>query len=95
MTIEVQERTLQHGCGRCPKRWNGKKTAHCAGCHETFSGPSAFDQHRDAGVCNSARGMKVRGLALQQRAGYLVWGYAQTDDRWNDTLSEDNGEEDE
>lgn len=90
---EQQERKLVHGCARCTARWNGKKTAHCPTCHETFSGPSAFDQHRDAGVCNTARGMKVRGLALQQRAGYVVWGYAQADDRWNDTWNEEDEDE--
>lgn len=79
----IKERKLVHGCGRCPRRWNGKKTAHCGKCHELFSGPSAFDMHRDNGNCITPRGMKIRGLALQERAGYSVWGYAQADDRWD------------
>jgi hypothetical protein len=81
---EEQKHRLQHGCSRCPKRWSGSKTAHCPSCHETFSGPSAFDLHRDNGKCTAPRGMKNRGLAVQERAGYSVWGYAQADDRWDE-----------
>jgi hypothetical protein len=36
------------GCPRCDARWGGANTAHCSaeGCHRTFSGITAFDQHR-------------------------------------------------
>ena len=35
-----------HTCPRCPNHWGGLKTAHCAACHETFTGLTAFDKHR-------------------------------------------------
>jgi hypothetical protein len=37
--------------GCCPHlRFYGLKICHCAACHETFSGPRAFDAHQgDAG----------------------------------------------
>ena len=86
-------RKLQHWCPRCSARWNGKKTAHCGSCHETFSGPSAFDQHRAGGMCVQADPVTMMkyGLALQERAGYEVWGYAGTDERWDN----EDGDEDE
>ena len=87
------ERRLVHGCGRCPARWNGKKTAHCGQCHEIFSGPSAFDQHRVGAVCVPAEQatMLKHGLARQERAGYVVWGFAGADERWGN----EDGDEDE
>lgn len=90
---EDQERKLVFGCGRCPERWSGRKTSHCGGCHETFSGPSAFDQHRTGGMCVFADEtvMFKHGLARQQRAGYVVWGYVQTDERWDH--QDDDGED--
>ncbi len=35
---------------RCGARWTALGVAHCAadGCHQTFSGPAAFDQHRSS-----------------------------------------------
>lgn len=36
----------QHKCGRCPARWGGANTAHCAACHETFTSVTTFDRHR-------------------------------------------------
>jgi hypothetical protein len=32
-------------CAEFAARWSGLKTAHCAGCHQTFSVVSAFDRH--------------------------------------------------
>lgn len=90
---EHPERKLQHGCGRCSARWNGKKTAHCGSCHETFSGPSAFDQHRVGGTCVQADAATMLRylLARQERAGYVVWGCAGADERWDN----EDGDEDE
>lgn len=34
------------GCARCASRWGGLLTAHCGGCHQTFTGITAFDKHR-------------------------------------------------
>lgn len=30
----------------CGKQWTGLSTSHCGGCHETFTGISAFSAHR-------------------------------------------------
>jgi hypothetical protein len=38
-------------CGRCGKEWGGMRTAHCAACHVTFTGLTAFDAHRKGGKC--------------------------------------------
>lgn len=93
MEDDVIERKLQYGCSRCPTRWSGAKTAHCPTCHETFSGPSAFDQHRTGGACVPADDavMLKHGLARQERAGYRVWGYAGADERWDH--QDDDGED--
>lgn len=34
------------GCGGCSSRWNGLETSHCAACHRTFIGETAFNKHR-------------------------------------------------
>lgn len=47
--------------------------AHCALCHLTFSGVTAFDKHRKAGVCTSPQAM-----GLTNRDG--VWGGAPMND---------------
>ena len=38
-------------CGRCPAWWTGLGSAHCVGCHESFTSVSAFDLHRRGGEC--------------------------------------------
>lgn len=35
----------------CGAWWTGLSTCHCAGCHVTFTGISAFDKHRVHGRC--------------------------------------------
>lgn len=35
------------GCSKCSHRWGGYRTSHCAQCHKTFSGITAFDTHLD------------------------------------------------
>lgn len=46
-------------CLWCTAAWGGANTAHCGGeggCHETFSGITAFDRHRNqrgAGSCHT------------------------------------------
>lgn len=41
--------------GACGQSWTGLRACHCAGCHQTFSGPYLFDGHRaprgEHGVC--------------------------------------------
>lgn len=74
-------------CGRCSNRWGGLRTAHCSGCHLTFTSLSAFDKHRDGSHANSTRHCvppKTVGLVDAGRA-YPCWGFSgDGDDRWCD-----------
>nr|WP_296764137.1 hypothetical protein [Rhodococcus sp. (in: high G+C Gram-positive bacteria)] len=36
----------KYGCEKCGAIWGGANTCHCAGCHLTFVGITAFDKHR-------------------------------------------------
>lgn len=68
--------TAPIGCGRCTNRWSGRNTMHCGGCHQTFTGLTAFDQHRTG---NHAHGTRTclqpqnAGLTRTNRA-YPCWG---------------------
>jgi hypothetical protein len=33
-------------CAACGRRWTGRAPCHCSGCHQTFTGITAFDMHR-------------------------------------------------
>lgn len=33
-------------CEVCHKTWTGSRTAHCTGCHQTFSSESSFSLHQ-------------------------------------------------
>lgn len=35
-------------CGGCNKKWTGMLACHCSNCHESFSGITTFDLHREA-----------------------------------------------
>lgn len=35
----------------CGAWWTGSSPCHCSGCHQNFSGISAFDRHRRGGKC--------------------------------------------
>ena len=39
--------------GACGRSWVqvGDRSGHCAGCHDTFCGSRAFDDHRRDGAC--------------------------------------------
>ncbi|WP_345346898.1 hypothetical protein [Rhodococcus olei] len=63
-------------CNGCPARWSGLNTAHCAGCHVTFTGPSAFDRHRVKSTCATPAEI---GLKSADRA-YPCFGYPMRDD---------------
>ncbi len=64
------------GCGRCSSRWNGLETSHCAACHQTFTGETAFNKHRAGshgrGTRHCVEPVSV-GLVDAGRA-YLCWG---------------------
>lgn len=61
---------LPNGC-RCGAHWSGLSAAHCASCHVTFTGVTAFDRHRRAGRCLIPA---EAGLVAKQRAGYVAYG---------------------
>jgi len=61
---------------KCGKSWkqHGNRTGHCAKCHETFEGVTAFDAHQrindDGSVtCLDPRTIKVSGVFLALRDG--------------------------
>ncbi|WP_024487196.1 MULTISPECIES: FDXHR family putative zinc-binding protein [Rhodococcus] len=43
--------TYQTNC--CNAEWSGQSAAHCSACHNTFTGTTAFDQHRRGGECRT------------------------------------------
>jgi hypothetical protein len=60
---------------RCGARWSGLGTAHCARCCNTFSGVSAFDDHRKDGACLDPATV---GLSILDGRAYQCWGKPQT-----------------
>lgn len=73
--------TLVFTCGGCPTRWTGQATCHCAACHYTFTGLSAFDRHRKEFTCRPPAEV---GLVEHERGGsnspYVAWGRPGDDD---------------
>jgi hypothetical protein len=66
-------------CSTCSAEWGGMNTAHCARCHTTFTGITAFDAHRRGGICIPAESV---GLSRTNRA-YPCHGYPTDEsDRW-------------
>jgi hypothetical protein len=78
-TAEVTK-TPPFGCARCSTRWGGYNTAHCGGCHRTFTSVRSFDMHRRGGRCNDPAAF---GLVVNSR-GY--WAQAGTKPRSTDEL---------
>lgn len=75
-----QERKLA-SCGGCEARWGGRRTCHCATCHRTFTGLTAFDHH-GPGRCGHLEG-DPPGLAVIRVSGnQQVWGLPDTGGRW-------------
>ena len=73
-----------HGCTRCTNRWGGLNTAHCAACHETFTGLTAFDAHRTGSHAKSTRHCANPtdvGLVNAGRA-YPCWGFPSDGKHW-------------
>lgn len=64
-----------HGCSGCKARWGGLSTAHCAACHRTFSGVSAFEKHKP-GQCLHPSSV---GLIILRKSGnQQIWGHENT-----------------
>ena len=74
MTDEAKP-ALPHHCPRCPSRWGGLLTAHCAACHLTFTGITAFDKHREGSHITGRYCItpEAAGLVLSSRA-YPCYG---------------------
>lgn len=73
--IPAKARDRSHGCGGCVSRWTGLRAGHCAECHRTFSGITAFDAHRSYDHCKDPA-----AVGLVDRAG--IWGRPGDDTRW-------------
>ena len=65
----MTEKSFPTRCIKCDAQWSGLNTAHCASCHTTFTGITAFDAHRKAGACVPAESV---GLSLTKRAYPLL-----------------------
>lgn len=68
-------------CPKCDGGWTGFNTAHCTGCHSTFTGITAFDKHRTGSHAKSTRSCldpDTVGLVDAGRA-YPCWGLPWTE----------------
>lgn len=86
----------------CGKQWSGKQTAHCGGCHRTFSGLGTFMAHRvtpEGGeqgehVCVDPATV---GLVLVESRKYECWGTPSDPNapKWwmKDTVTDGTGDE--
>jgi hypothetical protein len=63
-------------------RPGGTSQSHCARCHRTFTGPSAFDKHQTLpeGGTLECHHPETRGLVTYIRHGLQVWGWPQRGD---------------
>ncbi|TDH48865.1 hypothetical protein E2F47_22125 [Mycobacterium eburneum] len=72
--------TQPHECAKCRQRWGGLNTSHCSACHQTFTGLTAFDKHRDGNHAHGTRhcvAPQSVGLVDAGR-GYPCWGHPST-----------------
>lgn len=66
--------------GQCGKQWTqiGNRTGHCSGCHETFSGLSAFDAHQsvvdDRNVCKKPENAGLVARPDRNIPDLMIWG---------------------
>ena len=58
----------------CPPP-HGRAECHCAACHLTFSGVSAFDLHQKLDGGLACLPPSSRGLVRYDRHGRTVWGW--------------------
>lgn len=90
-TVKVAQISIvpagMHGCARCPNLWGGFNTSHCGGCHQTFTGLTAFDKHRDGSHSAGTRHCVDPATVGLIDAGrtYPCWGFPGTDNpHWSD-----------
>lgn len=58
-----------YGCAKCPNRWDGLDTCHCASCHSTFTTVRVFDRHRRNGSCLPPEAV----VLVPAQREYLCW----------------------
>lgn len=64
----------------CGARWNGENTAHCSGCHQTFTGLTAFDKHRSGSHVTGRHCQDPWDIGLVDAGrAYQCWGFPNTD----------------
>jgi hypothetical protein len=81
-------------CGRCGAEWTGYNTCHCAGCHRTFTGITAFDQHRSGSHAWGQRHCldpATVGLVAVTKRYWSGWGSPESDNRFFADESEASG----
>jgi hypothetical protein len=62
----------RHACGA---HWSGTRTAHCGGCHWTFTSLSAFDKHqRSVNYRTVCLDPVEAGLVPHAKSWGTVWG---------------------
>ena len=63
----------------------GQSPCHCAGCHETFIGLTAFDHHRSAFTCHDPATITTKpgepGFS-RDHDGNWHWAEIRTPDQW-------------
>lgn len=65
-----------HACGSV---WSNSRYCHCAGCHRTFGGLTAFDMHRRSGAgCVNPDDIKELHPRTDTKTGETVWGQTLT-----------------
>lgn len=94
----AQARTPQRTvCPQCDSTWGGLSTSHCMTCHQTFTGPTGFDHHRQgqhaSGHRHCVHPAQVKWGKASKRAGepvfidagrsYPCWALSGEDSRWD------------
>jgi hypothetical protein len=77
MTREQRKERTRIRCSGCENFWTGLRACHCAGCHRTFSGLTAFDRHRGRRCVDPFEA----GLVLVEKDGWDCWAKPGT---WED-----------
>ena len=79
-------------CHKCGCSFGSLRWCHCATCHETFGGETAFDSHRVAGECQppGESGLTVSEVKATD-SGKPVWvrGYGKNSQKVSDRRSSD------
>ncbi|MEU4133626.1 FDXHR family putative zinc-binding protein [Streptomyces wuyuanensis] len=68
-TSQIPKNAIVHGA--CGRWWTGTERSHCGGCHETFTGLTAFERHRKGLRCNPPAEV---GLVARQKPYGTLWG---------------------